>query len=38
VITPTLFTMMVLMAIVTTLLASPIFKALHGPGLEEREA
>ena len=30
VITPTLFTMMVLMAIVTTLMASPLFELIYG--------
>ena len=32
IITPTLFTMMVLMAIVTTLMASPLFELVYGRG------
>ena len=38
VITPTLFTMMTLMAIVTTLMASPIFVWLYGPKRETQIA
>jgi Kef-type K+ transport system membrane component KefB len=30
VITPTLFTIMVFMAVVTTLMATPLFRRLHG--------